>query len=42
MGEGKYDPGSNAGKSLLAHELTHVVQQTGGAVQRDPDKTEKE
>jgi hypothetical protein len=25
--EGKYDPGSNSGKKLLAHELTHVVQQ---------------
>lgn len=27
--EGKYNPGSNEGKQLLAHELTHVVQQTG-------------
>jgi hypothetical protein len=25
--EGKYDPGSNEGRKLLAHELTHVVQQ---------------
>jgi hypothetical protein len=25
--EGKYDPGSNQGRKLLAHELTHVVQQ---------------
>ena len=25
--EGKYNPGSNEGKKLLAHELTHVVQQ---------------
>jgi hypothetical protein len=30
FGSGKYDPGSSAGKQLLAHELTHVVQQTGG------------
>jgi hypothetical protein len=30
FGSGKYDPSSNAGKQLLAHELTHVVQQTGG------------
>lgn len=30
MGEGKYNPGSQAGKHLLAHELTHVIQQTGG------------
>ena len=28
-----YDPGSMAGKELLAHELTHVVQQGGGSVQ---------
>jgi hypothetical protein len=27
--EGKFNPGSNEGKQLLAHELTHVVQQTG-------------
>jgi len=26
---GKYDPGSEPGKGLLAHELTHVVQQRG-------------
>jgi len=26
---GKYNPTSNEGKRLLAHELTHVVQQTG-------------
>ena len=28
--EGQYDPTSAAGKRLLAHELTHVVQQRGG------------
>jgi hypothetical protein len=27
FGEGKYAPGSGDGKRLLAHELTHVVQQ---------------
>jgi hypothetical protein len=27
--EGKYNPGSKEGKHLLAHELTHTVQQTG-------------
>ena len=27
MGAGKYDPGSSEGKKLLAHELTHVIQQ---------------
>lgn len=28
----KYDPGSTAGQTLLAHELTHVVQQRSGPV----------
>ena len=27
---GRYDPSSRAGRSLLAHELTHVVQQSTG------------
>jgi hypothetical protein len=29
FGAGEYNPGTSAGKGLLAHELTHVVQQTG-------------
>ncbi len=29
---GKYDPASSSGQELLAHELTHVVQQSSGAV----------
>ena len=29
--EGKYNPSSKQGQHLLAHELTHVVQQTGEA-----------
>ncbi|WP_138992101.1 DUF4157 domain-containing protein [Larkinella sp. C7] len=33
--EGKYNPGTSSGQHLLAHELTHVVQQ-GAAVQRKP------
>lgn len=28
---GQYAPGSMSGRRLLAHELTHVVQQSGGA-----------
>ena len=28
--EGKYNPSSDAGKHLLAHELTHTIQQSGG------------
>jgi Domain of unknown function (DUF4157) len=31
FGAGKYDEGSSSGKGLLAHELTHVVQQGGGS-----------
>ena len=30
FGSGQYDSHSTAGRKLLAHELTHVVQQTGG------------
>jgi hypothetical protein len=36
MGEGKYNPGSDAGKRLLAHELTHVVQQGGAIAEAEP------
>ena len=41
FGAGEYAPGTPAGRQLLAHELTHVVQQTGGqaavAPSRRPD-----
>jgi hypothetical protein len=37
---GQYEPGSSEGQRLLAHELTHVVQQGQGVVRRDPDDTE--
>jgi len=30
FGAGQYEPGSVKGRKLLAHELTHVVQQSGG------------
>jgi hypothetical protein len=30
--EGAYDPGSSGGQELLAHELTHVMQQRSGSV----------
>ena len=33
---GKYDPGSDSGKRMLAHELTHVVQQRSGPVDGTP------
>ena len=29
FGEGQYEPSSAGGKKLLAHELTHVLQQSG-------------
>ncbi len=29
--QGAYNPGTHSGKQLLTHELTHVVQQGGGA-----------
>jgi hypothetical protein len=31
FGHGRHDPGSVEGRHLLAHELTHVVQQGGGS-----------
>jgi Domain of unknown function (DUF4157)/Pre-toxin TG len=31
FGPGEFLPGTQAGRRLLAHELTHVVQQAGGA-----------
>ncbi len=30
--QGEYNPGSSSGRELLAHELTHVVQQMGGKI----------
>jgi len=40
---GRYAPRTSDGRGLLAHELTHVLQQTGpatGILQRDPDDKE--
>ncbi len=39
--EGKYDPTSGEGQGLLAHELTHVGQQTG-FLQREANPDEEE
>lgn len=36
--EGQYDPGSSGGKHLLAHELTHTVQQGAAPVQRKEEQ----
>ncbi|MGS2739383.1 eCIS core domain-containing protein [Sinomicrobium sp. M5D2P17] len=39
--EGKYNPSSRSGKHLLAHELTHTVQQgKGELIQRKSEKPE--
>ncbi|MBD2514354.1 DUF4157 domain-containing protein [Nostoc sp. FACHB-973] len=35
--QGEYNPGSYQGKELLAHELTHVVQQNGQTIGRQTD-----
>ncbi|HEV8579159.1 MAG TPA: DUF4157 domain-containing protein [Thermoanaerobaculia bacterium] len=37
FGEGQYTPGTSDGRRLMAHELTHVVQQRGGgeSIQRE-------
>lgn len=42
--EGKYSPDNDSGKSLLAHELTHTLQQSGesqrlNSIQRQGDET---
>ncbi|MBI1296158.1 DUF4157 domain-containing protein [bacterium] len=35
FGKGQYNPSSSSGKRLLAHELTHTVQQGAAKVQRE-------
>ena len=37
--QGEYNPGSGEGQELIAHELTHVVQQNGEQIQRDVIET---
>jgi hypothetical protein len=37
FGSGRYDTGSEPGRRLLAHELTHTIQQGASPVQRKPD-----
>ena len=37
FGRGNYQPHTGAGRHLLAHELTHVVQQGHGVLRRAPD-----
>jgi hypothetical protein len=40
--QGEYNPGSSTGRQLLAHELTHVVQQNPDKVQRKAEQGEGE
>lgn len=40
--DGQFDPHSIEGKQLLAHELTHVVQQDKHCIQRMPETQEEE
>ncbi|WP_218081724.1 eCIS core domain-containing protein [Anthocerotibacter panamensis] len=40
--QGEFNPGSTGGQELLAHELTHVVQQTGGAPLQQVQRQETE
>jgi hypothetical protein len=39
--KGQYDTESKSGKKLLAHELTHVVQQNGGVSKKETEKKEE-
>ncbi|NEO86144.1 MAG: DUF4157 domain-containing protein [Spirulina sp. SIO3F2] len=39
--QGAYDPNRQNGQALLAHELTHVVQQAGATVQRTLEPSEE-
>jgi hypothetical protein len=40
--QGEYNAGSITGRKLLAHELTHVIQQEGGSAGRPGDSYEQE
>jgi hypothetical protein len=46
FGAGQFAPGTPSGRHLLAHELTHVTQQSAGnisrKIQRQPDKEKDE
>jgi hypothetical protein len=39
--EGKYNPNSQEGKHLLAHELTHTVQQTGNIQKKESNQIQR-
>jgi hypothetical protein len=43
LASGEYTPGTAEGRRLMAHELTHTLQQTSGAqaIRREPDRGRK-
>ena len=40
--QGAYNPSTKGGQELIAHELTHVVQQNSSVVQRHPSHADEE
>ncbi len=40
--QGQYAPGSDQGRHLLAHELTHTIQQGAARIRRLPDATRQD
>ncbi|MBV8686495.1 MAG: DUF4157 domain-containing protein [Alphaproteobacteria bacterium] len=41
FGPGQYQPSTTPGRSLLAHELTHTVQQSGGSSRAQPQRIQR-
>lgn len=41
FGHGQYDPATDSGRMLLAHELTHTVQQQGGSSHAQPSRIQR-
>ncbi|GAB4211024.1 MAG: hypothetical protein OHK0022_45080 [Roseiflexaceae bacterium] len=39
---GEYQPGTSSGRHLLAHELTHTIQQTGGVATKRVQRKERD
>ncbi len=41
FGAGQYQPSSSSGRALLAHELTHTIQQRGGSSRAQPSRIQR-
>ncbi len=41
FGAGQYQPGTGTGRGLLAHELTHTIQQGGGSARAQPARIQR-